>query len=410
MRELRDMLADLWSDRHRLSLVVFALAWGTLGLTLLLGFASGFEDAMQAVLRRSGDRMLRLSAGSTTQPFEGLPAGRPVAVTQRDAAAVSAMQDVRRVSVEYSRRLPLRIGQEQARNVRVHGVDRGYTTIRGLTIQRGGRGLSPTDQTERRRTAVLGHRIARELFGRAEPVGRTCTIAGQRFVVVGVLARQIAIMSYDGQDDDKVFVPAQTLRTIVGLRDPSYLLVEARVPTESARLLTNVRRLLAARHGFHSSDEGAVEFRDHAAFTRQIGGLVAGIRIFLSIVGVLGLLVSAIGVANVMHALVEERIGEIGLRIALGARPGQIRRRQLLETATVVILGGGGGLLVATGLLHALDAIPLPAEVRAYLGSPTPSIAVASSVALLLAACALVAGWQPAHRAASIQPIEALRA
>lgn len=110
-----------------------------------------------------------------------------------------------------------------------------------------------------------------------------------------------------------------------------------------------------------------------------------------------------------MHALVEERVPEIGLRLALGARPVQIWRRQLLETAIVVALGGGAGLLLASALLHALDALPVPYEVRAYLGSPTPSTFVAASVAALLALCSFVAAWQPARRAASIEAIEALR-
>lgn len=409
MGELREVLLELWADRRRLLLVVVALIWGTLGLTVLLGFGHGFDDAMHAALRRSGDRMLRLGGGSTTLPWEGLPAGRHVPVTPEDAAALRGLEGVRRVSIEHTVRVPVVVEGRRGPNARVHGVESGYVDIRGLSVRPGGRFVSPVDAAERRRVAVLGDRIARGLFGGAEPVGRTFRIAGQPFVVVGVLARQIAMMNYDGMDDDKVFVPASTLRALFGLRNPSYVIVEAARPAESVRLAGDVKRLLAARGRFDPEDRGGVVIQDHAEQARRIGVIVVGTRLFLTIVGVLGLLVAAIGVGNVTYALVEERVSEIGLRLALGARPGQIRTRQLLETLLLVAVGGGVGFALAAALLWGMNALPLDAEVRAYLGSPVPSAAVAASVALLLGACALVAGWHPARHAASIQPVEALR-
>ncbi|MCC6673395.1 MAG: ABC transporter permease [Planctomycetes bacterium] len=409
MRELGELLRELWADRRRLFLVVVALGWGTLGLTVLLGFGHGFDRAMVGVLRESGDRMLRLSGGATTVPAGGLPAGRPVPLAPEDAAALRALPGVRLLSLEYTVRARVTLGAGEGPNARVHGVDDAYAEVRGIRVRGGGRFLSPIDGQERRRVAVLGDRIARDLFGAADPIGRTLLVSGQPFSVAGVLAPRITVMTYNGQDDDKIFVPATTLRALFGLRNPSFVVLEAARAERSAELVQEVRRTLAARLRFDPGDRAAVAIRDHAAQAREIGALILGIRLFLGIVGVLGLLVAAVGVANIMHALVDERVREIGLRLALGARPLQIRARALLEAALLVAVGGGGGLGLASLLLLGLDALPLDRSVRAYLGSPVPSLPVAAGIAALLGACALVAGWHPARRAAAVQPVEALR-
>lgn len=409
MSELREVLAELWADRRRMRLVVVALAWGTLGLTVLLGFGNGMDDAMRGVLRRSGDSLLRISDGATSLPFGGVPAGRPVPVTAEDARALRRVEGVSRVSVEYAMRVRVRVDGRDGASTPVRGVDDGFAAVRGLTVRPGGRFVSPIDVEQRRRTAVLGDRVARRLFGDADPVGRTIGLSGQPFLVIGRIARRNVVMNYGGEDDDKIWAPATTLRTLFGLRDPTWLVVEAEHPEHSAALAAEVRRLLAARHRFDPADRGAVSIVDQAAQIRRIGATVTGTRLFMLVVGVLGLLVAAIGVANVMFALVEERVREIGLRLALGARPAQVRARQLVEVLAIVAVGGGGGLLLATLVLWGIDAIPFGDAVKAYLGSPVPSPLVALSVAALLGGCALVAGWQPAARAAAVEPVEALR-
>lgn len=408
MAEFGEVLRDVWSDRARLGLVVLALAWGTLGLTVLAGFGAGFDHAMRVAVARSGERMLRLDGGATTRPAEGFPAGRPVHLGLADADAIRRVPGVRRVSVEHGASLRLEVDGVQI-NANVRGVEASFGAIRRFEIRAGGRFLSAPDVAERKRVAVLGQDLARSAFGGADPLGRTIGLGGAPHRVVGVLEKHPTVMNYDGEDPWKVFVPDTTLRAHTGARIPEYVIVELDDPAQSFAVGSAIRAVLARRLRFDPADRSAIGVRDHAAQAAEIVQLVAGTRLFLLIVGVLGLLVSAIGIANSTIALVEERIAEIGLRMALGATRRQIMARPLLESAALVLLGGGVGILAATLLLAGLAALPLDPNARGYIGSPIPTPAIALGVVGILGLTAAFAGIAPARRAASVDPVDALR-
>lgn len=408
MREVLELAAELWADRRRLRLVVFALAWGTLGLTVLAGFGEGFERAMREVLTHSGDRMLRVTGGSTSQPHLGLAAGRIVRLEPDAVDALRTQPGVRRSSVEYTASGRLVAGTAGV-SANVRGVEPEYAAIRGLVVAAGGRFVNAVDGAERRRVVVLGERLARELFGARDALGLELRIGSQPYRVVGIVRRVAMVMNYDGDDDRKAFVPASTLRATSNVRWPSYVLLELDEPTQHAAVARQLRRALAPVLRFDPSDDRALGIVDHVAQTDRIAALVVGTRLFLLIVGVLGLCVAAVGIANSTHALVLERRAEIGLRMALGATRRQIVIRPLIEALLLVVVGGGSGLLLGIAVLVGLDALPLDATARGYLGSPVPSPGVAAAVAVLLGLVAALAGLAPARRAASVDPTEALR-
>ena len=410
MHELAELLAEVWSQRRRLALVVLGLVWGTLGLSVLLAFGEGFDHAMTAALGRSGDRMLRLQTGATRRPFAGQPAGRMVRMRPEDAAALRGLPEITAVSVEMvgnSRVFAATSGANA--NAPVHGVEAEYLAIRGLPLAPGGRWISRLDTDERRRVAVLGADLATDLFGSRDPVGREVRLLEQPFVVIGVLAKVPQVMTYAGDDRRKAFVPAATLQIIQGFRYAQIVLARVAAPERNAEAVASVRRLLGSRLGFAADDVGAIAVIDHVANAAQIRTIVTGTRWFQAIVGVLGLLVAALGVANFMYALVEERVQETGLRLALGAMPRQILCRQLLESACVTALGGGCGRLASAVLLFGLDQLPIPTDAKGYLGTMRLSLPTSLTIAGLLGVAAGIAGWHPARRAAAVQPVEALR-
>ena len=135
-----------------------------------------------------------------------------------------------------------------------------------------------------------------------------------------------------------------------------------------------------------------------------------GIKLFLSIIGVLTLTVGGIGVANIMYAVVKERTREIGVKMALGARSHWITGPIVLEGLTYTLLGGVAGLLVATILVYLLSLIPTGENMALKaLGKPTLSPAIAATAAGVLGIIGLLAGYFPARRAASVEPAETLR-
>ena len=142
--------------------------------------------------------------------------------------------------------------------------------------------------------------------------------------------------------------------------------------------------MLANRLQCDPADVAAVRVSNHAITAREIRGILTGTRVFLFVIGVLGLLVAAIGVANMTIVLVEERIPEIGLRMAFGATPRQIRRRQLAETLAMVGIGGGGGggLLLAAALFWGVNQLPFDPIAKGYLGEPVLSVTTSLTIAM----------------------------
>jgi putative ABC transport system permease protein len=227
--------------------------------------------------------------------------------------------------------------------------------------------------------------------------------------VVGVLGRQPQMMQYNGNDAGKLFVPYATVAPLRGLRAPQMLLTRIDDPAQAREREAQQRVLLAGRLQCDPADRAALRINNSAISAREIRGIVTGTRLFLFVIGVLGLLVAAIGVANMTVVLVEERIPEIGLRMAFGATPTQIRWRQLAETLAMVGIGGGIGLLLAAVLLWVVNQLPLDPIAKGYLGEPLLSVKTSLTIAGLLGLCGGIAGWHPAARAAAVQPVEALR-
>ena len=408
MHALRDLWHELWAEKSRMAMVTLGLLWGTLALSVLMAFGEGTYVAMHEVLRQSGDTMLRLGGGATTVSFAGLPAGRPVRLSPADAAALAQVPGVAAVCSEFAASARLRAGT-RAINCNLSAVDASYAAIRGIPVRSDGRFLSEPDLQQRRRVVVLGERIAGALFGGRPPVGETVFLWDAPFVVVGVVPQRATVMSYNGNDEFRAMIPTSTAIALRGWRQASYVLLQAAVPAHNRELIAAVRRVLGERLRLAPDDLGALRVNDHIGQAQEIGGIVLGTRVFLFVVGALGLLVAAVAVGNVMYVMVEERVREIGLRLALGATPRQVQATHLVEALLVVATGGGLGLLCSAGLLFAIDQIPFDATAKAYLGRPLLSVATATGVAGLLGVAAGVAGWFPARRAAAVEPVEALR-
>lgn len=410
MTELGELLREAWHNRRRLLPVVLGLGCGMLSLVVLLAFGDGFSTAMHAALARSGDRLLRWYGGSTSRPYEGRPAGRPVPLTVAEHELLANAPGVLAASPEVQLRARL-IADEGGRPVNANTVAVGaqWAFARGRTVAPTGRFLSPIDEQERRRVIVLGGRLAVLLFGHADVIGRSVRLFDAPFLVVGVLPELATLMQYGGDDATKAIVPFTTVAAMRGLRRVDYVLTRIDPGSEPRQREREQRALLARRLGCDADDVAAVRCSNHAAQAGQIHVIVAATRGFLFVIGLLGLLVAAVAVANMTFALVEERRGEIGLRLAVGATPRQIWLRVLLETALVVTIGGLLGLLFGLLLLAGIGAIPLEEQVRGYLGEPTLSAASVLVVLAVLAACCGIAGHHPAARAAAIEPVEALR-
>ena len=402
-------LRELATDRSRTLLVILGVVWGTLSLTVVLSFGEGFHLAMTRAMFAQGSNIIRLYSGATTRPHAGLPPGRWIGLRPEDGVLIQQhVPGVRTVCTEYITTANAVDRGDRRTNTRVHGVSPSYGRVRYFPPQPGGRFINEQDEKERRRVAFLGDEIKRALFGSKAAVGKTVRFWGLHFTVVGVLRPKLTLGNYEGHDRGKILIPAGTFRALRGWRYVSYLLVQTEKPDLDTAVLKGVYRVLGPRRGFHPEDEGAISVYNQIVDQRLTGSVIGGIRILMGIVGILGLLVALVGVANVMYVMVEERRREIGIQMAVGARPAHLTAGLFLEGLVLTLTGGAGGVAASAVLLRLFNMLPLGDQARGYLGAPVISLVTALVVIGFLAAAASVAAYVPARRAARLNPVEAL--
>lgn len=410
MNEALRLLSELWSERARVGLVACGVLWGTLSLGLLLAFGTSMSSATSATADQFGVGLLRIQGNATTRSMNGMPAGRSIRLSPGDELPLAAIPGVRRTAYEYSMgggALVEYAGNQ--RSVSVAGVSPGFGDLRAHIAQTGGRFLNPIDHAEARKVCFLGHRLAERLFGNEEAVGKTLSLDGQPFQVVGVGPPRITPSNYNGEDRDKLSIPASAFREAFGWRYASFLWVGLQSGANKAQVFAEVYRRLGDRLRFGPEDRDALSIQDYAEIRAMLEGIIAGNRIFTLIVGILGLFVAVVGVTNVMLALVEERTREFGVQLAIGAQPRLLAMERILEGVLITAVGGAAGLAACAGLLAVLARFPMPIEVQAYLGQPQLHVGLSLAVLLALVVSGALAGWLPARQAIRLQPADVLR-
>jgi putative ABC transport system permease protein len=285
-----------------------------------------------------------------------------------------------------------------------------FTEIRSITVAEG-RFYNHEDNSEARNVAFLGSDTKKQLFSDHEAVGQQVWMNEIPYSVIGVMKSKNQNSSYDGMDTRKIFIPYNTMRRDFPTKAPGVehtidrLLVAPKSLVTHPDCLRQIRRSLGRLHNFDPRDKEAAGIWDTVKNAEANRMIIVGMELFMGAVGIATLFLGGLGVMNVMLVSVRERTREIGVRMALGATRKSILRQFFMETVIVVALSGGTGLLVSYGFCALVNLIPMPPFFAGLLASWKLG---ALSVGLL-GLISVLSALYPANRAASVDPIEALR-
>jgi len=402
---LRNLFRDLYRQPMRTFLTLSGVVWGTFAVILLLAFGGSVERSNLKRFRGMGQAMVLVFPAQTTMVYKGLTKGRAIQVTPLEVESLPRnVKGIWRISPEFIQSKRIRYGREEFLNT-VRGINDVFEAMRN-TIPAQGRFIDPTDLEFKRRVCFLGNRLAEQLFRTGDPVGKRVFIEGVPFLVVGVMKEKQQNSNYNGQRDELcAFIPWTTFGALYGQKYVNNFLFQPDTLGKSKIVIKGIRDFLGDRLGFSPQDEDALFIWDVSDFEKKFTVFFLAFNIFLGVIGSFTLMVGGIGVASIMLVVVEERIKEIGIKLAVGAKRRNILLQFFSEALMIVLIGGIVGFFLAAVLLRVLPV----EKIKEFIGVPELSPTVGIVTVAILLAIGTISGLMPARRAASTNPIEALR-
>ena len=404
LESLRTAWEALYARKMRSLLTMLGILIGIAAVMLTVGLGAGAQTRITQEINSLGSNLIIVTPGTSSLTVSGIRGATNVTTLTSDDAAILSMPsvapDIAAVASVSSSRAALVAGTSTWTST-ITATSPDWFSVTSRTISQG-RAFLQGDLDAANSVAVLGATTATELYGTRDPVGQSLTVGNQTFTVIGVMAS--AGSSLSGSQDDMVVIPrttfVQRLSTSANSRAVNLIYIQGRDANSlaaayqetTAALLTS-HQVTAANQDFNVSTQEAL-----VAAAASITGIITAL---LGGIAAISLLVGGIGVMNIMLVSVSERVREIGLRKALGARPALIRRQFLVEAGVLGLLGGFLG--VSLGLLGAAILTPI-------VGVPVTISWSATAMALGVSlGIGVVPGVYPASRAAKLAPIDALR-
>ena len=397
LRDLLDLaLEALRSHRLRYGLSALAITVGVAAVVLLSSLGEGMQGFIRGQMSQFGTNLIAINPGKIeTGGVPGTLGGSAQRLTLDDARAMRRVPGVTGV-------VPTAYGSgvvefgDRSRRVYVYGVSADVPRTWSMDVDIG-RFIPDMDYDRTSPVAVIGPKVQRELFGDANPLGQIIRIAETRFRVIGVMEQKGQFLGFDL--DDAAYIPVANAMQIFNRPELDEIDLLAASVDAIDPVVERATAILTERHD-GVEDFTIVTQKEGQEMVDRIMGVVSGV---VTGIAAISLLVGAIGILTIMWIVVQERVNEIGLAKAIGATRQQILAWYLFESALTALAGGIAGLLIGLGGAWLLAAIVPGIE------SLTSPLMVLQAIVMALVV-GVGAGVAPAMKAASLDPVEALRA
>ncbi|MEG9327100.1 putative ABC transport system permease protein [Salinimicrobium catena] len=410
-----EIIEALSSNWFRTTLTAFGVLWGIFILVILLAAGKGLENGVKQGFGGIATNSMFMWTQTASRPYKGLPKGRRYSFKISDVAAIKeAVPDLRFVSPRNQ------LGGFGGTNNVVRGLNTGAYNVYGdypEIIQQepmditSGRFVNYSDINEKRKVAVIGDGVRREMYDQGEEVlGSYIKINGVNFMVIGTYKKK----GNNGNMEEaqkQIYVPFTAFSQAFNRgEDVGWMAITANDGSSITELKGSIMDVIKSRHSIHPEDDRAVGHFDLYEEFSKINGLFVALKGVAYFVGVLVLLSGIIGISNIMLIVVKERTNEIGIRRALGAGPWKIRGQVLTESVFLTIISGMAGIVLATLIIAGINYMMQGMDTSEMMfANPSVDLQVVMTALAILVISGLLAGLIPAQNAIRVKPVDALR-
>ncbi|MGR5145518.1 ABC transporter permease [Photobacterium alginatilyticum] len=421
---IRQLLQEMAAEKLRLFLTILAVVWATVCITVMLAAGEGLRQGLIRSSESGNGKLIYLNGGYAIKDFGRFHQGEQLKLKPEDIGVIRALPSVNRAEPSALWTTNVTHGDNGTWQSPL-AVFPGYKDLMDFDIALGGRWFNPMDIKEQRKVIILGQSAAYQLFSdnddfdwidspklTSNPVGKTVKVGNETFTLIGLLKSDSSYIESGTPLDYAVFIPFSTWQRFNPNGELNAINIEPKKTVDRTVVAQKVKQVIARKYGASMEDDQLVQTQDLLLRQKTMRRFLIGLQSFLGIIGLVTLGVAGIGIANVMYATVKRATRDIGIRMAVGATPGDIKRHYLLQSLLTMTIGGVIGLMLTFSLIELLQSIPLDGNViYDELGKPKPelSMPIVVIVVMSLALVGIAAAWFPANRAATITPLEALQ-
>lgn len=400
----QEIFSSIRSNVLRTILSGFTVALGLFIFIVLFGIGNGLNNSFTQAFTRDAANLIMVFTGKTSEPFAGLQANRTITLNNDDFASIQKTDKDKLdyASPRYGANWMVKYGFESG-NYQIHGVlpDEKFLENR---VMMSGRYITDLDIQRKAHVVSIGRMVQRDLIKNGTPIGKMLQINGTMFRIVGVFSD-----AGGDWDERHVIIPLSTLQQMKKGSDSLSTLMLSyspkMSPDQAIRYGNELEKKIKVRHNISPTDQQAIVVRNSAKSNQESYMFIIVISAVVGFIGLGTLVAGVIGISNIMVYIVKERTKEIGVRKAIGAKPGAIVGLILQESIVITVISGligvGAGVMTLKLIGDSLEAY--------FITDPMVGWKLISAAFFCLIFAGAIAGFIPAYRASSIKPIDALR-